>query len=58
MIAHEALHNVFGLVDPQYLRLKPYNTELSDDNSLGVDNLRCVFGLGFWKKLVYVMNVK
>jgi len=57
MIAHEAIHNVFGLIAPQYLTLKRFDEPLSDKNSLGMDNYRLIFALGFWKKLVYTMNV-
>ena len=57
LIAHEALHNVFSLVDPTYLSLKKYGEELTMSNSLGMDNFRLMFALGFWKKLVYTMSV-
>jgi hypothetical protein len=57
MIAHEAIHNVFGLIAPQYLSLKRYDQVLNEKNSLGMDNYRLIFALGFWKKLVYTMNV-
>ena len=57
LIAHEALHNVFGLVAPQYLTLKSYNEKLTDQNSLGMDSYRLMFALGYWKKLVYTMNL-
>lgn len=57
MIAHEALHNVLGLVDPAYLRLKNQGEALTTSNSLGMDNFRLMFALGYWKKLVYTMSV-
>jgi hypothetical protein len=57
MIAHEAIHNVFGLIAPQYLTLKKFDELLTEQNSLGMDNYRLIFALGFWKKLVYTMNV-
>jgi hypothetical protein len=56
LIAHEALHNVFSLLDAACLKLK--RGELTDENSLGVDCLRMMFKLGFWKKLVYTTNVE
>lgn len=58
MIAHEAIHNVFGLIAPKYLTLKRYDEQLNEENSLGMDNYRLIFALGFWKKLVYTMSVK
>ena len=58
MIAHEAVHNVFCLIDPTYLKQKPYSEPLTPKNSLGVDNLQLIFALGFWKKLVYTVNLK
>ena len=58
MLAHEAIHNVFTLIDPAYLRLKPHDKSLNWTNSLGMENFRLMFALGFWKKLVYIMNVK
>ncbi len=57
MIAHEAIHNVFGLIAPKYLTLKRYDEPLNESNSLGMDNYRLIFALGFWKKLVYTMSV-
>lgn len=49
---------MFGLVDPAYLSLKSYGEELTASNSLGMDNFRLMFALGFWKKLVYTMSVE
>ena len=53
-----SVHNVFTLVDPQYLKLKPYKESLNNMNSLGIDNFRQIFFLGYWKKLVYTMNLE
>lgn len=50
------MHNVFTLIDPAYLSLKNHGAELTADNSLGLDNFRLMFALGFWKKLVYTMS--
>lgn len=58
MIAHEAIHNVFTLVDPLYLTLKGFQCDLNEKNSLGMDNFRLMFALGFWKKLVYTMSIQ
>lgn len=36
ILAHEAIHNVLTLCDSDFLGLKPFNTALTPDNSLGV----------------------
>jgi hypothetical protein len=56
LIAHEAMHNVLGLVSSKYLKLKQYDETLTHDNSLGIENYRLILSLGFWKKLVYILN--
>lgn len=56
IIAHEAMHNVLGLVAPKYLTLKKFNEPLTDKNSLGLSNYRLMLQLGFWKKIVYATN--
>ena len=42
---------------PNYLTLKGYDEKLTFTNSLGMDNYQLMFALGFWKKLVYTMNL-
>jgi len=39
LISHEVIHNVFELVDPHFISCKPFNAELTDENSLGKANL-------------------
>jgi len=56
IIAHEAMHNVLGLVAPKYLTLKKFNEPLTDQNSLGLNNYKLMLQLGFWKKIVYATN--
>lgn len=58
LLAHEAIHNVFGLIDPQYLTLKPHDEKLTEDNSLGMDSYRNLLQFGFWKKLVYITQTQ
>jgi len=56
LLAHEALHNVLELVSSKYLKLKDFDHPLTNQNSLGIENYRLMFSLGFWKKLVYTLN--
>lgn len=56
IIAHEAMHNVLGLISPKYLTLKKFNEPLTPSNSLGLNNYKLMLQLGFWKKLVYAVN--
>ena len=59
MLAHEAIHNVLCLIDPNFLKMdKPFGTELTDENSLGFNAYQTIFNLGFWKKLVYILEPK
>lgn len=53
-MAHEALHNVFQLIDPKFLTLKQANVALDDTNSLGMSTYRNLLSFGYWKKLVYL----
>ena len=56
LLAHEAIHNVLCLIDTNYLRMKPFGEALTDDNSLGMQSYRNILNLGFWKKLVYILE--
>ena len=50
-IAYTAVHNVFEMINPEYLTLKE-----SGGNNLGIDAFRGLLLLGYWKKLVYIMD--
>ena len=54
IIGHEALHNVFTLIEPNFLQIKEFHAQLTPQNSLGIETYRTMFDLGFWKKLVYI----
>jgi len=54
IIAHEAIHNVFALVDPKFLALKDVGEPVTALNSLGGETYRMMVDLGFWKKVVFV----
>ena len=53
IIAHEAIHNVFALVEPRFLALKDVGEPVTAENSLGPETYRMMVDLGFWKKAVY-----
>lgn len=57
-IAHAAVHNVFTRIDPRYLRLKRVAEHMNDENSLGLETYRALWRFGYWKKLVYIMDVR
>jgi hypothetical protein len=55
ILANEAIHNMFSLVSPDMI--KQYKTEdlpIKDKNSMS--SWRFLFYLGFWKKLVYILD--
>ena len=54
ILAHEAIHNVFTLIEPKFLSLKDISESITPDNSLGVETYRMMVDLGFWKKIVYI----
>ena len=38
--------------------MKDFGQKLEDDNSLGIQAYRTILNLGFWKKLVYILEKK
>lgn len=56
IIANAAVHGVFEVVNPVYLKLKRYLELVDVTNSLGVYCYRSMIILGYWKKLVYIMD--
>jgi len=56
LIANKALHGVFEMVNPAYLKLKKYSEIVDETNSLGKYCYRNLMLLGYWKKLVYIMD--
>lgn len=58
MVANIALHNVFEVLNPEYIRLKESHEISTDTNSLGVEVYRGLLLLGFWKKVLFVMDYK
>ena len=56
LLAHEAIHNVLRLVDSSYLQIKSFGEPLTDENSLGIQSYKTILNLGFWKKLVYILE--
>jgi len=58
LLAHEAMHNVFGLIEPKFLTLKQPGQILTKSNSLGMQTYRTLLSLGYWKKLVYLTQAQ
>lgn len=54
ILGHDALHNVFALIEPKFLQVKPFHERLTAANCLGIETYRTMLDLGFWKKLVYI----
>ena len=38
--------------------MKDFGEKLDDENSLGIQAYRTILNLGFWKKLVYLLEKK
>lgn len=51
-IAFTALHNVFEMINPNYLDAKKQNC------CLGLEAFQGMLLLGYWKKIVYLMNLE
>lgn len=58
LLAHEAIHNVLCLIDTNFLKIKPFGERLTDENSLGIQAYMTILNLGYWKKLVYILEKK
>ncbi|OMJ87824.1 hypothetical protein SteCoe_10388 [Stentor coeruleus] len=50
-IAYTAVHNMYEMINPEYLSLKE-----EDGRNLGIEAFRGLILLGYWKKTVYVMD--
>jgi hypothetical protein len=55
-IAHQALHSALELIEPKYLRIK--EGELDQTNGLGQYCFTGLLNHGYWKKLLYLMDLK
>ena len=56
LIANTALHSVFEVVNPACLKMKKFCDIIDSTNSLGLYCYRSLLFLGYWKKLVYIMD--
>lgn len=56
IIANMAVHGVFEVVNPIYLKMKKFAEMIDETNSLGRYCYRSMLLLGYWKKLVYTMD--
>ena len=50
------MHSALELIEPKYLKIK--ECKLDHDNSLGQYCFTGLLNLGFWKKLLYLMDLK
>lgn len=50
-VAYTAVHNMLEMINPEYIRLKE-----KDGKDLGVEAFQGLLLLGYWKKLVYIMD--
>jgi len=55
-VAHQAMHSALELVEPSFLQVKPPSVTSTSDNSLGSYCYQGLFSLGYWKKLVYMVD--
>ena len=46
------------LIDTNYLKMKNFGERLTAENSLGMQAYTTILNLGFWKKLVYILEKK
>lgn len=46
------------LIDSSFLKIKNFGEQLTDENSLGMQAYMTILNLGFWKKLVYILEKK
>lgn len=56
IIASIALHNLFEILNPEFLRLKEAGEKPSESNSLGIEVYRGLLCLGFWRKILFIMD--
>jgi hypothetical protein len=59
VLANEAIHNMFSLVNPHMLEQAKTEDLDIDDKTKSITGIECwryLFYLGFWKKLVFIMD--
>ena len=56
VLANEAIHNILNLIDPTMIRQQCTEDLDKDSKLLGGESWRYIYYLGFWKKLVYLMD--
>ncbi|KAM3136353.1 hypothetical protein pb186bvf_011488 [Paramecium bursaria] len=58
LVASFAVHSVFENINPEFLRIKYENEPLTNMNSLGLLCYQQLLMLGYWKKIVYQLDIK
>lgn len=56
ILANEAVHNMFSLVSPDLIRQVKTEDITSNNQIVDIECWRFLFYLGFWKKLIYIMD--
>lgn len=54
VLGYTALHNMFEMINPEYLRLK----SRLNFQTLGLECFQALVLMGFWKKTVYIMDIE
>ncbi|KAL4461532.1 hypothetical protein ABPG74_016156 [Tetrahymena malaccensis] len=58
IIANIAIHNLFEVINPEFIRLKEADEIANENNSLGIEVYRGFLSLGYWKKILFIMDYK
>ncbi|EAR98741.2 UvrD/REP helicase amine-terminal domain protein (macronuclear) [Tetrahymena thermophila SB210] len=58
IIANIAIHNLFEVINPEFIRLKEADEVPNENNSLGIEVYRGFLSLGYWKKILFIMDYK
>lgn len=56
ILANEAVHNMFALISPEMIQQVRTEDLRADNKVASNDCWRFLFYLGFWKKLIYIMD--
>ena len=56
VLANEAIHSMLKLIDPNMIKQAKTEDIKEGDRSLNAECWRYIYYLGFWKKLIYIMD--
>lgn len=49
---------MFEVINPEFIRLKEADEVPNENNSLGIEVYRGFLSLGYWKKILFIMDYK